>query len=55
MIAEQFETMSQQVIVVTHQLTLLERFDRVLVFEDGRIVEDGTPDVALAAYRELLA
>ena len=55
LIAEQFATMSQQVIVVTHQLSLLEQFDRVLVFEDGRIVEDGTPQAALGAYRELLA
>lgn len=55
LISEQFATMSQQVIVVTHQLSLLEQFDRVLVFEDGRIVEDGTPQAALGAYRELLA
>jgi biotin transport system ATP-binding protein len=55
LIAEQFTTMSQQVIVVTHQLSLLEQFDRVLVFENGRIVEDGTPQAALGAYRELLA
>ena len=55
LIGEQFETMSQQVIVVTHQLALLERFDRVLVFDDGRIVADDTPQVALGAYRELLA
>ena len=55
LISEQFATMSQQVIVVTHQLSLLEQFDRVLVFENGRIVEDGTPHAALGAYRELLA
>lgn len=55
LIGEQFETMSQQVIIVTHQLALLDRFDRVLVFEDGRVVADDTPQVALSAYRELLA
>ncbi|TFB53340.1 ABC transporter ATP-binding protein [Cryobacterium sp. TMT1-62] len=47
--------LSQQVIVVTHQLDLLAAFDRVIVIEDGRVVADGAPDAALGAYRELLA
>jgi biotin transport system ATP-binding protein len=44
----------QQVILVTHHLEHLERFDRVLVVDDGRIAFDGSPDVALAAYRTLI-
>ncbi|TFD21054.1 energy-coupling factor ABC transporter ATP-binding protein [Cryobacterium sp. TMT2-23] len=47
--------MSQQVIVVTHQLELLAAFDRVVVIEDGRVVADGTPEAALGSYRALLA
>ena len=47
--------LSQQVIVVTHQLDLLADFDRVIVIEDGRVVADGAPDAALGAYRQLLA
>jgi len=47
--------LSQQVIVVTHQLDLLADFDRVIVIEHGRVVADGAPDEALGAYRELLA
>ena len=47
--------LSQQVIVVTHQLDLLAAFDRVIVIEGGRVVADDTPDAALDAYRELLA
>ena len=47
--------LSQQVIVVTHQLDLLAAFDRVIVIEDGRVVADDTPEAALGAYRELLA
>lgn len=55
LISEQFDSMSQQVIIVTHQLSLLERFDRVIVLEEGRIVADDVPDAALTSYRSLLA
>ena len=41
--------------MVTHQLDLLADFDRVIVIEHGRVVADAAPDVALGAYRELLA
>ena len=30
------------VVAVTHQLSLLEHFDRIVVFEKGKIVEQGT-------------
>ena len=54
-IAELFRSMTQQVIVVTHQLDLLEDFDRVICVEDGAVVADGAPAVAIDAYRALLA
>jgi len=54
-IAELFRAMTQQVIVVTHQLDLLEDFDRVICIEEGSIVADGAPAVAIDAYRALLA
>lgn len=54
-IGELLRTLSQQVIVVTHQLDLLEGFDRVIVIEEGEVAADGTPDRALSAYRALLA
>lgn len=54
-ISEVLQTLSQQVIVVTHQLKLVEEFDRVIVIEDGRVVADGAPTGALTAYRALLA
>lgn len=44
-----------QVILVTHHLDLLDGFDRVLVFDDARLVYDGPPDAAVAYYRELMA
>jgi biotin transport system ATP-binding protein len=37
---------------VTHHLDLLAGFERVLVLEDGRLVDDGPPDPVLAAYRD---
>jgi biotin transport system ATP-binding protein len=43
----------QQVVLVTHQLELLDSFDRVLVIDDGRIVHDGTPGSAVPFYRDL--
>lgn len=54
-IREVLQTLSQQVIVVTHQLELVEEFDRVIVIEDGQVVADGAPAGALTAYRTLLA
>ena len=37
------DELEQDVVVVTHHLDLLDGFDRVLVFEDGRVVADGPP------------
>lgn len=41
-----------QAIVVSHDLELLNDFDRVLVVLDGQIAVDARPDRALAWYRE---
>jgi biotin transport system ATP-binding protein len=54
-IRELLQTLSQQVVVVTHQFELLEGFDRVIVIEDGQVVADDAPEAALASYRALLA
>ena len=53
-IAEHFAALEQQLVVVSHQLELLESFDRVIVMEAGRVVADGEPASALAAYRALV-
>ncbi|MDI9931759.1 ABC transporter ATP-binding protein [Rhodococcus sp. IEGM 1354] len=53
-VAEALNSMDQQVIVVTHQLALLDGFERVIVIDDGRIAFDGTPAAAVPAYRELI-
>ena len=44
----------QQVVLVTHHLEQLDGFDRVVVVDEGRVVADGAPTEALAAYRALL-
>jgi len=44
----------QQVVLVTHDLDLLTGFDRVLVFDQGRIVADGIPSEAVAHYVRLM-
>jgi biotin transport system ATP-binding protein len=44
----------QQVVLVTHHLDLLADFDRVLVFDDSRLVHDGRPDDSVKLYRELM-
>jgi biotin transport system ATP-binding protein len=45
-------SLRQQVILLTHHLSLLADFDRVLVFDEGRIVGDDTPAAAIADYQE---
>lgn len=44
----------QQVVLVTHHLELLAGFDRVLVFDEARLVHDGPPAEAVAHYRTLM-
>jgi biotin transport system ATP-binding protein len=47
--------LAQQVLLVTHHLDLLAGFDRVLVFDEGRLVCDDLPGVAVDHYRKLMA
>lgn len=46
-------------LVIAHRLATVERMDRILVFDRGRIVEDGTPLELMARedglYRALRA
>jgi biotin transport system ATP-binding protein len=44
----------QRLVMATHDLDTLAAFDRVLVFDQGRVVEDAAPTHAVAAYRALL-
>lgn len=42
------------VILVTHDLDLLAGFDRVLLFDGGRLVHDAEPEASTAAYLEIV-
>ena len=44
----------QQVVLVTHVLDSIADYDRVLVFDEGRLVADGGPTLAVDHYRTLV-
>lgn len=44
----------QRIVLVTHHLDLLDGYDRVFVFDEGRLVGDDSPATAIAAYRRLM-
>lgn len=46
--------LEQQVIMVTHDLELAESFERVLVFEAGKLAVDAPPAEAIRRYREII-
>jgi biotin transport system ATP-binding protein len=54
-IARVIAELPQSVVVVTHDLDLVDGFDRVLVMDAGRVVEDGAPEDSVSAYRKLMA
>lgn len=53
--ADVLGTLAQQVILVTHDLDLLDDFDRVIVLDQGRVVADDQPDAALPYYRKMIS
>ncbi|MGY0500442.1 energy-coupling factor ABC transporter ATP-binding protein [Nocardia sp. FBN12] len=53
-VSQALNSLDQQVIVVTHQLGLLDGFDRVVVLDNGSVVFDGPPVAAIDAYRQLI-
>jgi biotin transport system ATP-binding protein len=55
LVAEVLRDLSQQVVVISHDLALLEDFDRVLVLDEGRIISDASPATAIDHYRKTMA
>jgi biotin transport system ATP-binding protein len=49
-VADLLFSLEQQLVLVTHDLDLARRCDRVVVVEDARIRYDGEPDDAVADY-----
>ncbi len=54
-VMEAVASMERGVVMVTHDLDLLDGFDRVLVFENGRLAEDAAPADAIRTYLALTA
>ncbi|OLL75194.1 ATPase component BioM of energizing module of biotin ECF transporter [Pseudonocardia sp. Ae168_Ps1] len=53
--AERLAGLRQQVLLATHDLDLLDGFDRVIVLDGGRVVADDEPGPAVAYYRKICA
>ncbi|MEQ3551226.1 ABC transporter ATP-binding protein [Pseudonocardia nematodicida] len=51
--AERLAGLRQQVLLATHDLELLDGFDRVVVLDGGRVVCDDEPGPAIEYYRKL--
>ncbi len=47
--------LDQTVITVSHDLDLIADYDRVLLFENGKIAVDDTPANAIPKYRKMMA
>lgn len=49
-IIRELMNLEQQLVVVTHDLEMLQDFDRVLVIDEGQLLYDGSPSDAIAFY-----
>jgi biotin transport system ATP-binding protein len=54
-VMDMLHALPQRLVMVTHDLDTLDGFDRVLVFDGGRVVADDAPAAAVAAYRALVS
>jgi len=55
MVGELLLGLDEQVVLVTHDLDLVEGWDRVVVVDQGRVAADGAPAETVIRYRELVS
>lgn len=55
MLRAAFASLDTQLVMVTHDLDLAGDAERVIVLDDGRVVADDAPSVAVPAYRQLMS
>lgn len=53
MIAETIDALDEDAIVISHDLGLVERVERLLLFHEGRLVADGSPAETIRRYHEV--
>ncbi|SIQ84806.1 biotin transport system ATP-binding protein [Cellulosimicrobium aquatile] len=53
-VAAELASLPQQVVLVSHDLALMDAMDRVLVVDGGQVVADDAPGPAVAHYRRLV-
>jgi biotin transport system ATP-binding protein len=53
-VADLLEGLTQQVVMVTHDLDLLAGWQRVLVVNEGQVVEDGPAEQSIGFYKALM-
>jgi biotin transport system ATP-binding protein len=53
LIEQTIAELPEQVVTISHDLALIEGFDRVLVFHQGHLHFDGAPSDALETYKQL--
>jgi biotin transport system ATP-binding protein len=54
-VQETIAALPENAIVISHDLPLVEDFDRVLLFHEGRLAADGRPADVISRYREITA
>jgi biotin transport system ATP-binding protein len=53
MVTETIDALNEDTIVITHDLGLVEGVERLLLFHEGRLVADGSPDETIRRYHEV--
>lgn len=53
-ITEVVLALEQPVVLATHELDMLDEFERVLVLDGGQVIADGAPSECVRAYRRLM-